>query len=197
MIWKALADFSYRLADVVKSAGVSQSAFVRQKAGQLRTVGHEMSAADELGKELWRKSGERSRELPKLPLKPDLIMRLGTVNDIASKYDIDIRRYKIRLEKGTVGLGMGRTISPREIILYPEAFRKGREYVRNGSGKTVYLSGEARLARTLYHETFHAQELASGVRLPRTEAELEKYEDRAWAAEAAWWKNIGQYIADK
>ena len=39
------------------------------------------------------------------------------------------------------------------------------------------------------HEKFHSDELAGGKPYPRTVAEVEQWEDRAYAHEDQWWQN--------
>ncbi|MEV6556591.1 hypothetical protein AB0M22_12805 [Nocardia sp. NPDC051756] len=155
---------------------------------------------------LMRKGG-KPQKFPKLPpLKGDLRFGEETTIGVAQKYGIDISSIRFEHYRGNLrGLGYGETTSPRDVTLYPEAFRKGAEFVRVINDgvmelipETIYLTGEARLARTLYHEKFHADELKQlGMkRPPRDPKEVLEFEIRAWAAENEWWESVGKYIHD-
>ncbi|MFI6173515.1 hypothetical protein ACIBCN_42520 [Nocardia sp. NPDC051052] len=155
---------------------------------------------------LMRKAG-KPQKFPKLPpLKGDLRFGEETTIAVAQKYGIDISGIRFEHYRGSLrGLGFGETTSPHSVTLYPEAFRKGAEFIRvinDGLMKltpeTIYLTGEARLARTLYHEKFHADELKQlGMKQPpRNTKEVLEFEIRAWAAENEWWESVGKYIHD-
>jgi hypothetical protein len=127
-------------------------------------------------------------------LKPDLLMNMSEVTRVAEKYGIDLGDVKIVFDKVNRGMSFGETTSAEKIILRVEAFRKGFETVRN-STEQVYLTGEARLARTLYHEMIHVGDLKVSS-FPSTAKELLKWEDKAWEAETHWWNEVGKAIHD-
>jgi hypothetical protein len=127
-------------------------------------------------------------------LKPDLLMNMSEVTRVAEKYGIDLGDVKIVFDKVNRGMSFGETTSADKIILRVEAFRKGFETVRN-STEQVYLTGEGRLARTLYHEMVHVGDLKASS-FPATAKELLKWEDKAWEAETNWWNDIGKAIHD-
>ncbi|KAA8890259.1 hypothetical protein F3087_02825 [Nocardia colli] len=201
--------------EVETELGVSTSRS-RPPAGPTSTVGRgaELTRAGHVAAEpvaagptrLMRKGG-KPQKFPKLPpLKGDLMFSEETTIAIAQKYGIDISDIRFVHYRGSIrGLGYGETTSPHDVTLYPEAFRKGAEFIKviaNGHmdviPETIYLTGEARLARTLYHEKFHADELKQlGMkRPPRNAEEVLQFEIRAWAAENEWWESVGKYIHD-
>ena len=52
------------------------------------------------------------------------------------------------------------------------------------------FTNEEQLARTIYHENVHAEQLArNGGRRPGSVAEKERWEDEAYAREQEWWDN--------
>jgi hypothetical protein len=134
------------------------------------------------------------RSTGRIILKPDLLMNMDSVLRVAGKYGIDLTGVSVDFDKLVRGLGSGQTFTAKGFTLYSEAFKKGLELVRGGDGATVYLDGEGRLARTLYHEMVHVNELRSGVGFPKTAAGVQAFEDRAWAAETQWWNDIGSAI---
>ncbi|MBB2941907.1 hypothetical protein FB565_001611 [Actinoplanes lutulentus] len=103
---------------------------------------------------------------------PRLFRRMSVAHEIAAKYGIDISDLKISLGTVQERVAFGRTFADGSIHLYPRAFHS-----------------EEDLARTLAHEKFHADELASGIPYPRDRAEFRASEDRAYAHEDEWWDN--------
>jgi hypothetical protein len=51
------------------------------------------------------------------------------------------------------------------------------------------FANEEQLARTLYHERFHVEQLRGGMPYPTNDAEDEVFERAAYAAEDAWWSS--------
>nr|WP_240942664.1 WXG100 family type VII secretion target [Planosporangium thailandense] len=98
-------------------------------------------------------------------------MNMDSVRQIAAKYGIDISRLRIDINKSVAGR-FGRTRADGSIELCRTAFQS-----------------EEDLARTLEHEKFHSDELASGKTYPKDMNEAELWEDRAYAHEDDWWKN--------
>lgn len=96
----------------------------------------------------------------------------GSVRDIAAKYGIDISNVDIALGSKTTRGICGRTLLDGSIVLFPTGFRS-----------------EEDLARTLIHERFHHDELASGKPFPKTAGEFDAFEDRAYAHEEQWWNS--------
>jgi uncharacterized protein YukE len=103
---------------------------------------------------------------------PIQLYKMDSVRDIAAKYGIDISGLNISLGDVKYRGVCGRTLPNGSIVLFPAGFRS-----------------EEDLARTLAHERFHHDELASGKPFPRTEEEFDEFEDRAYAYEEQWWKN--------
>jgi hypothetical protein len=96
-------------------------------------------------------------------------MNHGTVQDVASRYGVDISDVKIRLRPHRIGYE-GATLPDQTVHLTRDAFQD-----------------EQTLARTLFHERFHVDELRQGLPYPRNDAESAPYEDRAYDAEERWW----------
>jgi hypothetical protein len=71
--------------------------------------------------------------------------------------------------------------------------RRGIQGYTRPDGRIVLFSpafrSEEDLARTLVHERFHHDELASGKPYPTDSEEFERWEDRAYAFEEEWWQN--------
>ncbi|MFC9435566.1 hypothetical protein [Nocardia sp. NPDC057030] len=177
------------------------------RGAELARAGHVAAEPVAAGPTRLMRKGGKPQKFPKLPpLKGDLMFSEETTIAIAQKYGIDISDIRFVHYRGNIrGLGYGETTSPHDVTLYPEAFRKGAEFIKviaNGHmdviPETIYLTGEARLARTLYHEKFHADELKQlGMkRPPRNAEEVLQFEIRAWAAENEWWESVGKYIHD-
>jgi uncharacterized protein YukE len=103
---------------------------------------------------------------------PIQLFQLESVQNIAAKYGIDITGLNLSLGSKTTRGICGRTLPDGSIVLFPTGFRS-----------------EEDLARTLAHEKFHHDELAAGRPFPRTEAEFDRFEDRAYAHEKEWWEN--------
>jgi hypothetical protein len=95
-----------------------------------------------------------------------------SVRNIAAKYGIDISDLSISLGSKTTRGICGRTLPNGSIFLFPTGFRS-----------------EEDLARTLVHERFHHDELASGKSFPTTAEEFDAFEDRAYAHEEQWWNS--------
>ena len=102
---------------------------------------------------------------------PKQVMNMDSVRAIAAKYGIDISKLKFTIHKDKAGL-FGITRPDGSIQLWRDAFRS-----------------EEDLARTLEHEKFHADELASGMPYPKTAADVDPFEDRAYQHEDQWWNN--------
>ncbi|BBH66679.1 hypothetical protein ACTI_33640 [Actinoplanes sp. OR16] len=103
---------------------------------------------------------------------PSQPFKMRSVRRIAAKYGIDISDLNIVLGKSTMRGACGHTLPSLLIKLFPPGFRS-----------------EEDLARTLVHERFHRDELAAGRPFPLEEAELDVWEDRAYAHEDDWWDN--------
>ncbi|NMO57583.1 hypothetical protein HH310_41260 [Actinoplanes sp. TBRC 11911] len=103
---------------------------------------------------------------------PIQLFNLESVRNIAAKYGIEISDLNISLGSRTTRGVCGRTLPDGSIVLFPTGFRS-----------------EEDLARTLTHERFHHDELAAGKPFPRTDAEFDAFEDRAYAYEDQWWNN--------
>ncbi|GAA0449020.1 hypothetical protein Aca07nite_80230 [Actinoplanes capillaceus] len=100
------------------------------------------------------------------------LYRMSTVRSIAEKYGIDLAGLRISLADTKFRGNCGETRPDGSIVLYVSGFRS-----------------EEDLARTLVHEKFHHDELASGKPYPRDRAEFDAFEDRAYAYEDLWWDN--------
>ncbi|MFF5291156.1 WXG100 family type VII secretion target [Paractinoplanes globisporus] len=98
--------------------------------------------------------------------------KLETVRSVAEKYGIDLAGLTISLADAAKRGRCACTYPDGSIVLFSPAFRS-----------------EEDLARTLVHEKFHSDELAAGSEFPRTEADRDKWEDRAYAYEDEWWNN--------
>jgi uncharacterized protein YukE len=99
---------------------------------------------------------------------PPMRMTTKSVLDIAKKYHIDIRGMEFEIKDAISGV-CGVTRENKVVWFCRGAFRS-----------------EEDLARTIEHERFHVEELRRGAPYPK-EAELEAYEDRAYAHEDEWW----------
>jgi hypothetical protein len=111
---------------------------------------------------LYRREGGRDRA-------PILPMNMSCVRDVARRYGVDITDVTVRIRNNRIGYE-GVTGPDGTVHLTRDAFRD-----------------EETLARTLYHERFHVDQLRQGLRYPRTEAEAEPYERAAYSAEKNWW----------
>lgn len=98
-----------------------------------------------------------------------LPMNMQTVCETACKYDIDISDVTIKINKGRAGYA-GSTAPNGTITLTRSAF-----------------ANEEQLARTLYHERFHVDQIRSGMGYPTSRAAAGPWEDAAVAAENTWW----------
>ena len=98
--------------------------------------------------------------------------RLEAVRAIADKYGIDISGLSISLAPKTRRGRHGLTRPDGSIVLYSPGFKS-----------------EEDLARTIFHEKFHHDELASGKPYPTSDEVAEEWEDRAYAREDEWWDN--------
>jgi uncharacterized protein YukE len=103
---------------------------------------------------------------------PIQLFNMESVRAIAAKYGIDIADLNITLGSKSIRGVCGETRPDGSIVLYPTGFRS-----------------EEDLARTLEHERFHHDEIAAGRPYPRTAAEFDQWEDRAYAHEEQWWNN--------
>ncbi len=103
---------------------------------------------------------------------PIQLFDLESVQSIAAKYGIDVSGLDISLGDKSLRGVCGRTWPDGSIVLYPAGFRS-----------------EEDLARTLAHEKFHHDELAHGKPFPTDNAELDLWEDRAYAHEEEWWND--------
>lgn len=103
---------------------------------------------------------------------PIQLYNMDSVRTIAAKYGIDVSRLKLVLGDKKYRGECAYTRPDGSVELYVPAFRS-----------------EEDLARTLAHEKFHVDELAAGNPYPRTRAETEAWEDRAYAYEDSWWEN--------
>ncbi|MGW6058722.1 putative T7SS-secreted protein [Streptomyces sp. NPDC055189] len=121
---------------------------------------------------LRRNSGDvlqRARRRPRNG--PPMPMTMDSVQQISGRYGVDLVGIRVNINRGVSGI-QGSTPSAREIRLYRDAFYD-----------------EETLARTLAHERFHVQQIREGGRIPTTQAELDRWEDGAYAYEDEWWKN--------
>ncbi|WP_051367190.1 WXG100 family type VII secretion target [Hamadaea tsunoensis] len=104
-----------------------------------------------------------------------VLMTMDNVRGIAAKYGIDLRGVTIKLDKvrqGPPGKPIfGVTLPDGKILLLRDAFMD-----------------EEQLARTLAHERFHLDDIRSGKPYPKTDAEREPWEERAYAYENQWWE---------
>src|SRR5207245_24209 len=98
-----------------------------------------------------------------------LPMNLGTVQDVARRYGVDIHDVDLRIRSSHIGYE-GVTGPDGTVHLTRDAFRD-----------------EETLARTLYHERFHVDQLRRGLPYPRTDADAYPYEQAAYGAEEQWW----------
>ncbi|MCT2585904.1 WXG100-like domain-containing protein [Actinophytocola gossypii] len=105
-----------------------------------------------------------------LPPVDRLPMTMETVRRVAEKYGVDISGMVFELRPKRANID-GITRPDTTVVLCRRAFRHG----------------EAWLARTLYHERFHVEELRAGLPYPETEWEEEPFENRAYDAEFSWW----------
>jgi uncharacterized protein YukE len=103
---------------------------------------------------------------------PIQLFTVESARSVAAKYGIDISDLSISLGSKTTRGVCGRTLPDGSIVLFPTGFRS-----------------EEDLARTLVHERFHHDELASGKSFPKTVEEFDAFEDRAYAYEEQWWNN--------
>lgn len=98
-----------------------------------------------------------------------LPMNMQTVCETACKYDIDISDVTIKINKGRAGYA-GSTGPDGTITLTRSAF-----------------TNEEQLARTLFHERFHVDQIRGGMGYPTSRAAAGPWEDAAVAAESSWW----------
>jgi hypothetical protein len=98
-----------------------------------------------------------------------LPMNMETVCGTACKYGIDISDVTININKARAGYA-GSTASDGTITLTRSAF-----------------ANEEQLARTLFHERFHVDQIRSGMGYPTSPAAAGPWESAAYAAEEAWW----------
>jgi uncharacterized protein YukE len=117
-------------------------------------------------------AGQALHRVRKKGAGPSQPFKMRSVRQIAEKYGIDISDLRILLGKSTVRGVCGMTMPDGSIKLFVPGFRS-----------------EEDLARTLTHERFHRDELASGRPYPRDDAEFDAFEDRAYAHEDEWWEN--------
>ena len=100
-----------------------------------------------------------------------LPMNMETVCGVACKYGIDISDVTININKTRAGYA-GSTARDGTITLTRSAF-----------------ASEEQLARTLFHERFHVNQIRSGMGYPASPAAAGPWESAAYAAEEAWWSS--------
>ncbi|MEV7782429.1 hypothetical protein [Kitasatospora sp. NPDC088351] len=107
---------------------------------------------------------------------PKLLMNTDVIQATAKKFGIDYSNITVELCKGTAGLG-GFTRPDQTVVLARDAFLN-----------------EETLARTLFHEKIHVDDIRRGIPYPKSQEEAEPWEDRAYAQEEEWWQNMGKHI---
>ncbi|TCO62094.1 hypothetical protein [Actinocrispum wychmicini] len=105
-------------------------------------------------------------------------MSRQSVDEIAHKYNIDIRSLNIKIDKNRDGV-YGITAPNGDITLRRAAFRS-----------------EEQLARTLVHEKFHVQQIESGKGYPAEYDPGNSWEKEAQQYEDDWWERYGKYRQD-
>jgi hypothetical protein len=141
--------------------------------GLARTLSEAVEALKQLLGRRYGASGEPVlSRVTKRGAGPIQLFDLESVRSIAAKYGIDVSGLDIVLGDKRIRGVCGRTRPDGSIVLFPAGFRS-----------------EEDLARTLAHEKFHHDELASGKLFPTDDAELDRWEDRAYAHEEEWWNN--------
>lgn len=96
-------------------------------------------------------------------------MTMATVHAIAKRFEIDLEGIPVWIDKSRAGVA-GITLSDGSVVLTRSAF-----------------TSEQELARTLFHERFHVEQLRSGLAYPCSIDEVDVFEDAAKAAEEEWW----------
>ena len=102
-----------------------------------------------------------------------LPMNSQSVSAVAEKYGIDLSDLNITINKARAGF-YGVTSPSGAITLTRDAF-----------------TNEEQLARTLVHEQFHVQQIASGMGYPSSIAAGAAWEDEAYQYENDWWAAHG------
>jgi hypothetical protein len=98
-------------------------------------------------------------------------MNMDSVRDVARRYDIDLRGVQIRIRMHHTNY-FGVTDSRGRVHLARDAF-----------------ANEEELARTLFHERYHVEQLRRGMRYPTNDAEDAVFERPAYEAEERWWNS--------
>lgn len=140
--------------------------------GMTGKLGDAIEAIKKLLTRLRRSEPSNLDRVKKRGAGPVQLFKMESVRKIAAKYGIDITDLNISLGSVKTRGICGRTLPNGSIVLFPTGFRS-----------------EEDLARTLAHEKFHHDELASGKQFPKTEHEFDDFEDRAYAYEEQWWNN--------
>jgi uncharacterized protein YukE len=128
-------------------------------AVEARHGGQVVEGADRLGATLLRVDG---------PGTARLRMTHEVVHDVASRYGVDLDKVVVNIRKDRVGPS---STSPNQTI---------------NLSRTAFET-EERLARTLFHERVHVEQLRSGLPYPRDVPAAKPFEDAAWRAELEWW----------
>ncbi len=108
------------------------------------------------------------------PKGPKLPMTMEKVQEVASKYGLDISNLTIKINKGLAGF-YGSTAPDGTISLVRDAF-----------------NSEEELATTLAHESFHVQQLAAGMPYPTTYEAGSVWEQEAEDFAQQWWQSVNQ-----
>jgi uncharacterized protein YukE len=135
-------------------------------------LGEAVEAIKKLLTRLRRGDASSLDRIKKRGAGPVQLFTQESVRDTAAKYGIEISDLDFSLGSRTTRGICGRTLPDGSIVLFPTGFRS-----------------EEDLARTLVHERFHRDELASGKPFPKTAEDFDDFEDRAYAHEEQWWKN--------
>ncbi|MEU6234449.1 DUF6531 domain-containing protein [Kitasatospora sp. NPDC047058] len=107
---------------------------------------------------------------------PKMLMNTDVIQATAKKFGIDYSGIRVELRKATAGLG-GFTKPDQTVVLARDAFLN-----------------EETLARTLFHEKIHVEDIRRGLPYPKSQEEAEPWEDRAYAQEEEWWQNVGRHV---
>ncbi|MEU1289733.1 hypothetical protein, partial [Kitasatospora sp. NPDC005856] len=108
--------------------------------------------------------------------EPKMLMNMDVIKATAKKFGVDYSDIKVEIRKTTAGVG-GFTMPDQTVVLARDAFLN-----------------EETLARTLFHEKIHVDDLRHGLPFPKSWEAAEPWEDRAYGMEEEWWQNIGKHI---
>ncbi|GAA4259770.1 hypothetical protein [Dactylosporangium darangshiense] len=133
---------------------------------ELRTLLHELRDGEHVADDALHRASPKRGAGPVQPYNMD------SVRKIAETYGIDISELTIEFADVKCRGRQGNTFPNGNTRLFVPAFRS-----------------EEDLARTLVHELYHLHDIKAGKPFPRTEAELDLWEDRAYAHEQEWWDN--------